>query len=172
MSKTFAFDNQLALGQAGESIVRDAVNGILHDYNTHPHLQRSGIDITDDKHLIDVKTQAWKYVFSGNIPIEVFSVFEQQKPGWFYKSNADIVVWVYHDERADGLWHTGYVMPLTDSLREWVNHNRELWRRIEVANDGRYGEYTAINYLVPVPAFRPEQLIPFDTRTDNPSALA
>jgi len=109
---------------------------------------------------------------SGNIPIEVFSVFEQQKPGWFYASDSDIVVWVYHDERGDGLWHTGYVMPLTDTLREWVNHNRELWRRIEVANDGRYGEYTAINYLVPVPAFPPHQLIPFDTRIDNPSELA
>jgi len=169
---TFHFAEQLQIGDVGESHVETLVNEALLDYETHPEIQRAGIDLSDDKNRIDVKTQAWKYVFTGNIPIEVFSVFEQQTPGWFYKSKADIIVWLYTDERGDGIWHTGYVMPMTDRLREWVNHNRELWRRIEVANDGRYGEYTAINYLVPVPAFRPEQLIPFDTRTDNPSALA
>jgi len=172
MTKAFSFNNQLALGKAGEDMVMRAVDGMLHDYDTHPHLQRSGIDITNDKYLIDVKTQAHKYIDSDNIPIEVFSVYEQQKPGWFYRSEADIIVWVYHGEGGNGLWHTGYVMPLTDELREWVNDNRKEWRRIEVANDGRYGKYTAVNYLIPIDKFREHELISFDPRTEDPSTLA
>ena len=59
MSQTFDFDEQLSLGKEGERQVKESVNGTLLEYETHPHLQRSGIDLTDDNHLIDVKTQAW-----------------------------------------------------------------------------------------------------------------
>jgi hypothetical protein len=171
MTKAFSFSNQLALGKAGEDMVMRSIDGMLHGYDTHPDLQRSGIDITNDKYLIDVKTQAHKYTDSGNLPIEVFSVYEKSKPGWFFSSDADIIVWVYHGKGGKGLWHTGYVMPLTSDLRQWVNKYRKRWRRIRVPNDGRYGKYNAICWLVPIDEFAEHELIPFDPHTEDPSEL-
>jgi len=167
----YDFDAELAVGDIGESFVADLLDATLHPYETHPHLQRAGIDLSDDNNRIDVKTQAWKYIFTGNMPIELFSVYEEAQPGWFFKSEADLIVWLYLDETGDSIYSKGYIMPMHDEIVQWVKEHRELWRKVEVNNDGRYGSYTAVNYLIPVPAFPAEFLIPFDTGRDNPSHM-
>jgi hypothetical protein len=163
---TFNFDDELVQGELGEREVDAILDAARLPYESHPAEQRSGIDFASGEVRVDVKTQSHKYIYTGNIPIEVFSVLEAQEPGWFFKSASDVIVWLYLDAEGDGLWHRGYMMYMGDELHEFITDNREEWRRVEVANDGRYGQYTAVNYLVPVPAFPVHLLAPFDPSTE------
>jgi hypothetical protein len=160
--EAFNFEDELVQGRIGEAKLSEMVGEAILGYESHPDIQRSGIDLVDDAYRWDVKTQSHKYIFTSNIPIEVFSSFEDQSVGWFYKTHSDIIVWLYLDANGTGVWHRGYVMFMTDALVEFVEEYRENWRRIEVSNDGRYGEYTAVNYLIPVTAFPSHMLVPFN----------
>jgi len=163
---SFNFEDELVQGDLGEEAIDRIVSAARLPYETFPEEQRSGIDFASGDVRLDVKTQSHKYIYTGNIPIEVFSVIEEQKPGWFFTSQSDIVVWLYVNKAGDGVWHRGYLMFMGEELRDFIVDNREKWRRIEVENDGPYGQYTAVNYLVPAPAFPAHLLVPFNPLDD------
>lgn len=180
MSKTFDFDEQLAFGTDWEQRAKDhlrelfaAVSVSNIDYNEDPELQRAGVDVLfqQDETTIDVKTQRHDHIETGNLPIEMLSVVEEGVPGWFWEADSDLVVWVYPNKAKTNLYKTGYLMPLTDGLRDWVDENAEQFRYVRTETTGRYGEYHTGCRLIPVDAFPDEYLVEFDPRlpTDRES---
>ena len=180
MSKTFDFDEQLTFGTDWEQRAKDhlrelfaAVSVSNIDYNEDPELQRAGVDVLfqQDETTIDVKTQRHDHIETGNLPIEMLSVVEEGVPGWFWEADSDLVVWVYPNKAKTNLYKTGYLMPLTDGLRDWVDENAEQFRYVRTETTGRYGEYHTGCRLIPVDAFPDEYLVEFDPRlpTDRES---
>lgn len=180
MSKTLDFDEQLAFGTEWERRAKDhlrelfaAVSVSNIDYDEDPELQRAGIDVLfqQDETSIDVKTQRHEHIETGNLPIEMLSVVEDGVPGWFWEADSDLVVWVYPNKPKTNLYKTGYLMPLTDGLRDWVDENAEEFRYVRTETSGRYGEYHTGCRLIPVDSFPDEYLVEFDPRlpTDRES---
>lgn len=166
----FDFQEQLEMGLSAESDIVNKLSESLdveaYDYEDNPDKQRSGIDMTVGTFDIDIKTQSEKYVSTGNIPIETMSVKEQSKPGWFYTSEADYILWLYESSGEYNYHHTAYLMRLDEELIEWFVLEHEKWTNgtVDVYNNGRYGEYNAVNHLIPIPAFPPEKLIQLNMR--------
>jgi len=183
MSEAFDFDEQLEFGtdweQQAKSHLQElftAVSVANIDYNERPELQRAGVDVLfrKDETTIDVKTQSHKYVDSGKLPIEIVSVVEQNVPGWFWDADSDLIVWVYPNKAKTNLHKTGYLMPLTDGLRDWVDERADEFRYIQTQTNGRYGTYHTGCRLVPIDAFPSEYLVEFDprlpTKRDTPQS--
>lgn len=173
MSDSFDFDEQLAFGSEWEQQAKGhlqelftAVSVSNIDYNEQPELQRAGIDVVfqQTEATIDVKTQRHEHLNTGNLPIEVMSVIEEREPGWFWDADSDLVVWVYPNKAKTNLSETGYLMPLTDGLREWFDENAESFRYIRSETTGRYGTYHTGCRLVPIDEFPAEYLVEFDPR--------
>lgn len=169
----YDFDEQLNFGNEWEAAAKQhlqelftAVSVTNISYDQQPELQRAGVDVLfqQDTTTIDVKTQSSEYIDSPNLPIEVVSVMHEQKPGWFYKADSDLVVWVFENRAGTNLHKTGYMMPLTSGLRDWFDDRADdyLFRRIP--NSGKYGDYATGCRLVPIDDFPPEYLVEFDPR--------
>lgn len=173
MSESFEFSEQLAFGKEWESQAKDHLQELFTsisvsniDYDNRPELQRAGVDVLfqQESTKIDVKTQRHKYLSTGNLPIEVASVIEDEVPGWFWESDADLVVWVYPNKAATNLHKTGYLMPLTKGLRDWFDDRASDFRFVTVETTGQYGTYHTGCRLVPTDKFPDEYLVEFDPR--------
>lgn len=163
------FEEDLDFGQKWEAQAKDHLRELFSavavsniDYHDRPELQRAGIDVLfqQSETSIDIKTQRRRYYDTGNLPIEVLSVAEKQKPGWFWEADSDLVVWVYPNQAGTNLDKTGYLMPLTEGLRDWVDDRAEDFRYISVPN----GEYHTGCLLIPIEEFPDEYLVEFDPR--------
>ena len=171
------FEDDLAFGLEWEERASERLEEILLsvratnvDYAKRPELQRAGIDsiLGKERPTFDVKVQSNHHTDTGNLPIEVMSVVEDMEPGWFYTSDADMVVWLYENKAGTNLHHTGYLMPLRDGLIEWFNDRKDEFRRITKPNKGQYGDnYTTVCRLVPIEQFPAEYLAEFDPRLPN-----
>ena len=173
MSNSYDFDEQLDFGSDWEAYAKDRLQELFSavsvsniDYNQRPELQRAGVDVLfqQSETTIDIKTQRNDYFHTGNLPIEVMSVVEECIPGWFHDAESDLVVWVYPNKAGTNLYQTGYLMPLTDGLRDWFDKTAEQYRYIETQTTGRYGTYHTGCRLVPVTEFPDEYLVEFDPR--------
>lgn len=173
MTDTFDFDTQLEFGKEWEQQATDHLQELLAtvsvsniDFNERPELQRAGIDsiFSQKEATVDIKTQRFEHTTTGNLPIEVMSVIEQGVPGWFWEGESDMIVWVYPNQAATNLHHTGYLMPLTDGLRDWFDENAGEFRFIKSKTTGRYGKYHTGCRLVPIDRFPNEYLVSFDPR--------
>ena len=173
MSEAAKFSEDLAFGLEWENQATERLETLLLsvratniDYSKRPELQRAGIDsiLTQDQPTFDVKCQRHKYASSSNLPIETQSVAEKGKLGWFYTSDADMIVWIFPNKVGTNLHKTGYLMPLHDGLREWVKDEFESFRRFEKKNTGEFGDYTTEGLLIPIDKFPTEYLVEFDPR--------
>lgn len=169
VSEAYSFDEQLAFGKRWEQRAKTHLRELFAsvavtniDYDTRPELQRAGIDVLfqQSETSIDIKTQRHEHIDSGNLPIEVMSVVEKQKPGWFWEADSDLVVWVYPNKPETNLYKTGYLMPLTEGLRDWFDDCAEEFRYTRIPNDGYH---TGVR-LVPINEFPEEYLVEFDPR--------
>lgn len=173
MSSSYTFGEQLSFGKKWEKQAKEhlqelftAVSVSNIDYDEQPELQRAGIDVLfqQTETDIDVKTQRYKHVDTGNLPVELLSVVGDQEPGWFWEADSDLVVWVYANKADTNLYHTGYLMPLTEGLRDWVRENKDGFRAVTTETRGRYGTYETLCRLVPISEFPSEYLVEFDPR--------
>lgn len=172
----YDFDEQLEFGKNWEQIATEHLNDLFFamssiniDYDQYPDLQRAGIDsiLQQEQATIDIKTQSHNYINTGNLPIEMVSVLEEGVPGWFVEADSDMVVWVYPNKAKTNLYKTGYLMPLTEGVRNWVYswvEDAPVSRFIKVPNTGSKGDYHTGNWLVPIDKFPDEYLVEFDPR--------
>jgi hypothetical protein len=173
MSSSYSFDEQLSFGKEWEQQAKShlqelftAVSVSNIDYDEQPELQRAGVDVVFQQETtdIDIKTQRHGHLNTGNLPIETLSVVEKGKLGWFFEAESDLIVWVYPNKAGTNLHKTGYLMPLTDGLRDWFAENAETYRYVEVETHSEYGAYHTGCRLVPVDSFPAEYLVEFDPR--------
>lgn len=169
----FDFDEQLDFGTEWEKTAKEHLQELFNavsvsniDYDEQPELQRAGIDVLFQQQTasIDVKTQRHRYAFTGNLPFEVLSVVEEMEPGWFIEAESDLVVWVYPNKAKTNLYKQGYLMPLTDGLRDWFKQNADGYTYKTIPNKGKYGNYTTGIRLVKIEDLPDEYLVEFDPR--------
>lgn len=166
-AEPYSFNEQLKFGLEWEREVSDRLENILMAINAEnisfdesPQMQRNGIDSILKKRdpKIDVKTQKYENTQTGNLPIEVMSVLEKQKPGWYHTTECDMVVWVGVNRTGSNLYHKGYFMPM--SVRRWLDEKLDEYRYVNIPNE----DWTTGVRLVPIDDFPEEYLIEFDPR--------
>lgn len=169
----FDFDEQLNFGSDWESAAKTHLKELFSsisvsniDYDDRPELQRAGIDVLfqQEQTKIDIKTQDHKYTKSDSLPFELLSVVEKTEPGWFVEAESDLVVWIYPNKAETNVYKRGYLMTLTEGLREWFHDNADNYRYTEVPNTGRYGDYHTGIRLVTIGDIPEEYLVEFDPR--------
>jgi len=172
-TEPYDFGEKLSFGTDWEATAKEhlqelftsiSVSNISYDEN--PELQRAGIDVLfqQEDTKIDIKTQRFEHTKSPNLPIEVLSVMDSMEPGWFYEADSDLVVWIFPNKAKTNLYKTGYLMTLTDGLRDWFDKNAEDYRFVRIPNKGMYGKYETGCRLVPIEDFPSEYLVEFDPR--------
>lgn len=169
----YDFDEQLDFGTDWEATAKDHLKELFTSisvsnisYDDDPELQRAGIDVLfqQEETKIDVKTQRYEHVDSPNLPIEIVSVLESGEPGWFWSADSDLIVWVYPNKAQTNLHHVGYLMTLSEGLRDWFDSHTDDFQFRRIATEGRYGEYHTACYLVPIAEIPDEYLVTFDPR--------
>jgi len=169
----YDFDEQLDFGTDWEATAKEHLKELFTsvsvsniDYDQNPELQRAGIDVLFQKGepKIDVKTQRYEHTKSPNLPIEIMSVMSEDKPGWFWEAESDLIVWIYPNKAKNNLYKTGYLMTLTDGLREWFRDTSDEYDFKRIPNSGRYGDYYTGCVMVPISDFPDEYLVEFDPR--------
>jgi hypothetical protein len=156
---------ELAVDRVEELLLSARATNV--SYDDRPELQRAGIDgiVRQQQPSFDIKVQDYRHTDTGNLPIEVWSSFEDNEPGWFYTAESDMIVWVYKNRVGTDFYHTGYLMPLRDGLIEWFNDRIDKFRDFSIDNVGTRGdEYTTTGRLVPIDTFPSEYLAEFDPR--------
>jgi len=172
-SEPYDFEEQLEFGTKWENEVKDRLESVMLSlsmqsisFDEKPEMQLAGIDhiVSKDSPAIDVKTCDHKYSNSKYVPIETMSVEEKDKPGWFFDSEADLVVFVYPNKAKTNLYKSGYMMPLKTGLRDWFRQTISEYSRKRIPNNGKYGEYHTAIRLVPKSDIPDEYLVEFDPR--------
>lgn len=172
MSDAANFDDDEAFGSDWEEEFSDRLESLLLSVNVSniafdedPDTQLDGIDsiVEQAEAEIDIKTERAKHRNSPNLPIEVWSMKEREKLGWFYTSESDYIVWLRESEGGTNL-HTGFVMVLDNELREWFHERRESYRQVDVQNEN----WTTVVRLVPIDDFPADKLFEFDPTVHEP----
>lgn len=166
------FNDDLAFGAEWESELSDRLESILLSvtvsnisFDNDPETQLNGIDsiVEQDDAKIDIKTEWAEYRNSPNLPIEVWSMFERQKRGWFLTSESDYIVWLRESKTGTNL-HSGFIMVLDDELREWFQDRCDSYPRREIKNEN----WTTVIRLVPIDDFPEDKLFEFDPTLNEP----
>lgn len=128
--------------------------------------QRDGVDVVVKlkKSTFDVKFRDNKYYLKG-ILIETVSVVEEGKPGWFYTSQADEIIYLWLNKERTGLMPLGFrVFHRDRRFREWFeehkNHYREQYTSSE--KDGKVWHSRFV--VVPIEDFPSGTLQRFNVR--------
>lgn len=100
--RSFSFDEMLKLGLFWEKVLERQLKINLPDielirYESNPEMQRNGIDgIIKSRNLsYDLKTDRHDNV---NIYFETISIYEKGIKGWYYTSQADILIYHFLNE--------------------------------------------------------------------------
>jgi len=166
-TEPYNFSEQLTFGLEWEQKVSEKLETILTSisaenisFDKQPEMQRSGIDsiLHKDNPKIDVKTQKYENTQTGNLPIEVMSVLEDGKLGWYWTTESDMIVWVGLNKTGKNLYHKGYFMPM--SVRDWLDERLDEYPHRSIPNE----DWTTIIRLVPIEDFPDRYLIEFDPR--------
>lgn len=169
------FEEDLEFGKKWEQLVSSYLKKLLPkfsidnvEYERRPELQRAGIDtiLAQEQPTLDVKTNRNRYLGTGNLPIEIWSDHEAGVPGWFYTSEADLIVWVWENQAGTNCHHRGYFMPHSQELIEWANEKMDElpdWRRRTKQNES----WETVFWLFPIDEFPDEFLVEFDPRPPN-----
>lgn len=157
--KIHDFEESLMFGLKGENLFKNThgdifinkLNHILFDTNRNKQL--SGIDFEFESRKIkfDLKTRryfAYKY---NDILIETISVIEKNKPGWFYTSQSDIIVYIWFNEKEDSIID-GYIVDLLQT-RKWLKDNENKFEVKIAHTNSQYGNYSTKNICIPIKNF-------------------
>lgn len=156
---TFDWDESLSMGLKWEERLSDWLETVLTrmsieniSFSDDPETQLSGIDsvLESGSANFDVKTQDHEYYYSDNLPIETMSVVEADKPGWFYTTESDIIVWVFPNQAGTNLMPTGYFLLHDDTLVEWFNENLSEFPQFEARTPRGETTWTTLGRLVPI----------------------
>jgi hypothetical protein len=94
----YRFDNRLAVGQKGESLLDTFFSQWADIQPASSEQQRQGIDRvfisreSGKQTLVEYKTD-WKVAVTGNVFLETVSVDRAKKQGWLYTSQAEMLVY-------------------------------------------------------------------------------
>ena len=99
----------------------------IDDYSQNMEKQNEGLDagVVWEKATFDTKVRDYDSRKYGDVLIEIVSVIETQKPGWYYTSKADYIAYVWWNPKKTDLYE-GYLISLqSPKLREWFERNQQ-----------------------------------------------
>ena len=144
----YDFRKQLALGQQGERLLKDAFavrfQGAWVTDATMQEQRKKKLDAllylpnTKKTIHIEFKTDFLSQKY-GNLIYEIVSVDRNNTPGWVYASKAELLTWL--------CWHEKEVLILEF---ETVRHNIKRWQRQYKTKKIRNKTYNTIGIAVPL----------------------
>lgn len=129
-------------------------------------LQRAGIDGIGKLREIrwDTKVRDWSYWKNHDILIETLSDMKRGKPGWFYYSKADFVIYTWKNEDRNYLVE-GYLIFIQNKIfRIWFWENIPHFKRaVAHSKSIRTGRtWDTMNRIVPIKDFPEGTILRFD----------
>lgn len=132
-------------------------------YDDSPDKQRNGIDLEldpDEITTVDTKVRDHEYAQYDDIVIETMSVAETGELGWFYTSDADVIGYAWKNQAGTNLLNPGYLIVLSDRLRDWFQDHYDEYPLKEAQNDGWTTEFRP----VPIDDFPEGTLVEFPAK--------
>jgi len=130
--------------------------------------QRKGIDgiLYAEKAKIDPKARKYSAHKWNDILIETLSVIEQNKLGWFYTSESDIIVYVWENQSRTNLIDGYFIFIQNTTLRVWFEkYKKQHPEKRRVAHSYRDGSsWTTENYAVPFHEFPKGTILQFNPK--------
>lgn len=151
MAKEFRFNDSKKYGKQGEREVLDFLSKHMidikriEDVSNDPYYQLRDIDAicyfnNGESMTIEIKTDS--HATSGNLVYEVWSSFQEQKPGCMYKTECESLFYYFPE--------TGELFQIKmDLYREWVEQHKDQFKIIHTKNTGWGIEYSSMSYLIP-----------------------
>ena len=155
------WERKLAEGQKAHEIAMShlkdwLLNLKIADYTNNMEKQHQGIDSHGEFEKTDYDTKARDYKAHkyGDILIEILSVIEYGKPGWYFTSKADFIAYVWWNPLKTDLYD-GYLLNIQERrFREFFIENVEkfpLKKATSVAEGGKI--WHTLNIAIPIQAF-------------------
>ncbi|OYT64165.1 hypothetical protein B6U67_00755 [Methanosarcinales archaeon ex4484_138] len=155
------FEQNVIEGEICEEKVKERFKEIftpiLHHilFNDNPELQKRGIDFEIHGRPVrfDVKCRFFKSYSYGDILLETVSVREEDKPGWLWTSESDIIVYVWQNKQKNK-FIGGYLLFLNE-IRDWLDKTgTSRFRKIIAHSINRHGsQWSTENIAVPISEF-------------------
>lgn len=170
------FGESLDMGLKWEQILKPRLKQVLVaaslesiSFEENPDMQRNGIDMVlqQENPNVDVKARGHYALQYGDILLETWSVWEENKVGWAFKPDIDLVAYVFENEPGTNL-KQGYFIVMSDEFRDWFQENADNYPEKEAKN-GSFGGYTTLNRAVPIEDFPQGTLIEFDPTQFEPA---
>ena len=174
--KTNIFQDNLEDGEVGENALKRGLNKILFTESVKlikwdkkdifsMNLQRGGVDGISKTREIkwDSKIRRYGCYRYGDILLEEESVMETKKPGWFYYSISDFIIYVWRDKFGNGLIDGYFIFLQNPSLKEWFERNKEKYqKKIAKSIDKKTGKlWHTLNRAIPITDFPKGTLLNF-----------
>ncbi len=134
------FNEDLKKGEKWESIALQELRFFLPHTTLVKEGQRN--DIGEKPHTIsyEIKTRGHRYCCD-NIAFETISVVETRKEGWYYRSNADILIYQWLNEggtRSEKLYVLGLKKLRRRNFLEEVVRKYDLKEKTAQTNNGKW----------------------------------
>jgi len=174
--KTNIFQDNLEDGEVGENALKRGLNKILFTESVKlikwdkkdifsMNLQRGGVDGISKTREIkwDSKIRRYGCYRYGDILLEEESVMETKKPGWFYYSISDFIIYVWRDKFGNGLIDGYFIFLQNQLLKTWFEKNKEKYpKKIAESIDNKTGKvWHTLNRAVPIKEFPEGTLLNF-----------
>lgn len=165
----YSFSERERFGQKGEKMVADNFATFLKPLITkylfgkckeHTAAQLNGIDMSIKYNRFEIKTRDFKYHKNKDIVLETMSNMEKNKLGWFYTSNADIVIYMWLSEDRKYVYDA-YLL-IMDELRKYEYELVSEWYVTKRGISSTEGKYKTEWYAPPISAFPKSTLIHID----------
>ena len=117
--------------------------------------QRSGIDVIVKlrEGRFDVKFRDNKWYLK-DILIETASVVEKNVPGWFYRSDADAILYLWWNKSKTGIMPIGYLIFIKDErLKKWFEENRHKYPEYQAETSSEWGTWHTKFTVIPIRDF-------------------
>ncbi len=140
-----------------EVLFAESVKRIPYDLNRGytVKMQKDGIDgvIHQKTVTFDVKVRDFYSLRFQDILIETVSVVESNKPGWFYYTKSNFIVYTWKNEKGTNLKDGYFIFIQNSRLRDWFEENRSRYP-VKHAMSTRNGyTWRTENVAVPIKDF-------------------
>ncbi len=129
------------------------LNHIL--FSNNPELQKRGVDFEIYARPVrfDVKCRSFKSYAYGDILLETVSVREENKPGWLWTSESDIIVYVWENKQKSK-FVGGYLLFLNE-IRDWLKKvGTDRFKKIVAHSVSKHGScWSTENIAIPLSEF-------------------
>ena len=171
------FRRNIEEGKTAEKALKDKLHNILFSQSVRliewdnqnvyaMNLQRHGVDgISEIKEITwDVKVRDFSYYKYKDILLETVSVEETGKPGWFYYSIADFIIYTWKDKFNQYLIDGHFIFIQNPVLKKWFEENKDNYedKKAKTIDKQTNNEWHTLNKAIPIRDFPMGTILQFN----------